>query len=200
MIPYSSVYGIPPSRLVFTGPVGSCKIRLVSRRADSFAGSANASRPPPPPKPRPKREHAERTQQLRDALCNGSKWGTDSASSVDSAVKAQERLDNPGETLTELQATTFRALAARANYLARDRPDVAFSLRKLCRAFSRPTSSDVLALKHLVRYLVHRPLICYRFAHQKQASSLRVCVDTDFAGCVSTRRSTSGAMIVWAII
>lgn len=149
VIPYSAVYGVHPSRLVFTGPVGSYTIRLVSHRANSFTGSVNDA---PPSKPRTRRENKERTARLRDILCNGSTWAIYSASSVDmfvaavkpkylkkrlgaKAVKAQESLDNPGEQLTELQATTFRALAAGANDLALDRPDIAFSAKELCRAF-----------------------------------------------------------------
>ena len=76
-------------------------------------------------------------------------------------MKAQEALDSDSHILGEAQATTFRALAARANYLALDRPDVAFAAKELCRAFARPTNDDVVALKHLVRYLCGRPRLVY---------------------------------------
>ena len=49
------------------------------------------------------------------------------------AVKKLERLESASETLTPDEATTYRALSARANYLAQDRPDVAFSTKELCR-------------------------------------------------------------------
>ena len=39
-------------------------------------------------------------------------------------------------------ATTYRALSARCNYLAQDRPDIAFSSKELCREFSIPTQSS----------------------------------------------------------
>ena len=49
------------------------------------------------------------------------------------AVKKLERLESASETLIPDEATTYRALSARANYLAQDRPDVAFSTKELCR-------------------------------------------------------------------
>ena len=59
-----------------------------------------------------------------------------------------------GPDLTPEDETSFRALAARANYLALDRPDIAFATKELCRHFSKPTEEAVLALMRLVRYLV----------------------------------------------
>ena len=73
------------------------------------------------------------------------------------AVKEQELLENTGDILNPTQATAYRALAARASYLAQDRPGAAFSAKELCRSFARPTSDDVTALKHLVRYIVTQP-------------------------------------------
>ena len=41
-------------------------------------------------------------------------------------VKQFERLESTGETLCSSEATSFRALSARVNYLALDRPALAF--------------------------------------------------------------------------
>ena len=49
------------------------------------------------------------------------------------AVKKLERLESASAVLTPEEATTYRALSARANYLAQDRPDVAFYTKELCR-------------------------------------------------------------------
>ena len=93
------------------------------------------------------------------------------------------------------QATNFRALAARANYLALDRPDLAYSSKELCRAFARPTTTDVIALKHMVRYLLHQKRLVWFFPWGNPTNIVDVYVDTDFAGCHRTRRSTSGGAI-----
>ena len=55
------------------------------------------------------------------------------------AVKAHELLENTGDVLTELQATTYRALAARVNYLSLDRPDISYASKELCRSYAQPT-------------------------------------------------------------
>lgn len=48
-------------------------------------------------------------------------------------VKHMEKLQSTGTVLDDDEATAFRALAARANYLSLDRPDVSFSTKELCR-------------------------------------------------------------------
>ena len=94
------------------------------------------------------------------------------------------------------EATLFRALAARANDLAMDRPECAFATKELCRFFATPTKTGVEQLKHLIRYLAKARRLVWRFGFEKDADAdgLTVFVDTDFAGCHVTRRSTSGGV------
>ena len=51
------------------------------------------------------------------------------------------------------EVTLFRATAARANYLALDRPEVAFAAKELCRRMCEPRRRDKAALQRLCRYL-----------------------------------------------
>ena len=97
-----------------------------------------------------------------------------------------------GVPLDAAEAELFRSTAARANYLALDRPDVAFAAKELCRRMSAPRQQDRQALRRLCRYLLGAPRVVYHFARQEVARPLQVFADTDFAGCVHTRRSTSG--------
>ena len=113
------------------------------------------------------------------------------------AVKQQELIDDTGPVLNDAQATTFRALSASANYLALDKPDVAFASKELCRKFNKPTSTDVTALKKVVRYLVHAPRLVYKFGFEDDVSTLTCCVDTGFAGCVHTRGAPLGGCFSW---
>ena len=55
------------------------------------------------------------------------------------------RLGN--EDLDGPRATEYRAIAARANYLSQDRPDLQFSVKEICRMMSKPTCSDRRKLK-----------------------------------------------------
>ena len=109
------------------------------------------------------------------------------------AAKALE-FESKGEILTPSEATLFRALAARANYLAMDRPECAYATKELCRFFATPTKTGVEQLKRLIRYLASAPRLVWHFGTHTSAepSDLNVFVDTDFAGCQVTRRSTSG--------
>ena len=91
--------------------------------------------------------------------------------------------------------TAFRASAARANYLAADRPDAQFSAKEVCRWMSSPTASAWAALKRLVRYLVGLPRLVFRYVDQ-EISSIDAYADIDWAGCSRTRKSTSGGCVM----
>ena len=51
------------------------------------------------------------------------------------------------EKLSEKPAREYRALAARANYLAADRMDLQFAVKEICRGMSAPTVGDKRKLK-----------------------------------------------------
>ena len=52
------------------------------------------------------------------------------------------------------------------------------------------------ALQRLVRYLGRSRWLNYLFKWQDETMTLVACVDTDFAGCMTTRRSTSGGLVL----
>ena len=108
----------------------------------------------------------------------------------------EEEAEVPGDDAdTQLggeETALFRATAARANYLALDRPEVAFAAKELCRRMSAPRRRDLAALRRLCRYLLGVPRVVYHFRPLPAGLPLQVHADTDFAGCIHTRRSTSG--------
>ena len=67
-----------------------------------------------------------------------------------------QQLENERE-LPQQEHARFRALAARANYLAADRPDVMFAAKEVCRLMAKPTDVAMGALKRMGRYLHDRP-------------------------------------------
>ena len=81
---------------------------------------------------------------------------------------------------------------ARANYLAQDRSDIQYAVKELSRTMSEPTIGCWEKFKRLGRYLVGRTRAVQLFPYQEAASRLHVYTDSDFAGCVKTRKSTSG--------
>ena len=70
---------------------------------------------------------------------------------VTKRVKKLERPRTQGDVLVGEDATLYRALAARANFLALDRPDLAYATKELCRDFSAPTTHSVWKLRRLIR-------------------------------------------------
>ena len=110
-------------------------------------------------------------------------------------AKQLERLHSAGPILDPEEATAFRALFARANYLAQDRPDIAFATKELCRDFAQPTRTSYEKLKRVGRYLAGTHRLAYQYEWEtKVPEHIDVFVDTDFAGCKNTRRSTSGGV------
>ena len=111
-------------------------------------------------------------------------------------VKKLERLQFEGFELSAQDATTFRALSARGNFLSMDRADISYSSKELCRDFAVPNRKSHEKLKRLIRYLAGRPRLVHLYPWQtaEEAATLNVYVDTDFAGCRESRRSTSGGV------
>ena len=104
--------------------------------------------------------------------------------------------------MSAADATRFRGLVARANYLAQDRPDLQFPVKELSRRMATPRHADWQLLKRIARYLIGAPRAVVQYCWQSTPSVLDAYVDSDWAGCKATSRSTSGgaAMMGWHMI
>ena len=72
-----------------------------------------------------------------------------------------------------------------------------YAVKELSRNMSNPDSEDWNDLKRLGRYLHHRPRVVQVFKKQFAPRNIDVWVDTDFAGCMQTRKSTSGGIVLY---
>ena len=114
-------------------------------------------------------------------------------------VKAMERIPD-AYTLSPEDATNFRALSARANFLSQDRTDIGFSTKELCREFAVPNKNSYNRLKRVARYLAGKPRLVYNYlwgTDSSEPDKFDIYVDTDFAGCKESRRSTSGGICMF---
>ena len=93
-------------------------------------------------------------------------------------------------------ATAYRAGAARCNFLALDRPDIQFAAKEVSRSMAKPTRGDVPKLKRLARYLKDYPRAVFKFQFQAPQNVIRIYGDTDWAGCIKTRKSTQGGIVL----
>ena len=92
------------------------------------------------------------------------------------------------------EATRFRAVAARANYLAADRPDIQYAVKEICRKMAKPARGDWQKLIRLGRYLKGAPRCVLEYAWQDCAVSPTGFSDSDWAGDRTTGKSTSGGL------
>ena len=99
-------------------------------------------------------------------------------------------------TLPPDQASLYRSVVMRASYLSQDRADIAEAVKTLARRMQSPTEYDLTRLKRLGRYLKGRPRVQILFRPQQMFTKLRCYVDSDHAGCLITRRSTSGLILM----
>eukprot|EP00435_Cladocopium_sp_Y103_P068786 s76_g32.t1 len=92
----------------------------------------------------------------------------------------------------------FRSMVMRLAYLAQDRPDLCHAVRALAGAMKSPKMNDWLRLKKVVRYLLKFPYMKRVFYKQTlENAGVTAYSDSDWAGDLRTRRSTSGSVIKW---
>jgi hypothetical protein len=76
-------------------------------------------------------------------------------------------------------------------YLCASRPDIMLSICMYPRFQSDPKECHLVALKQILRYLVYTP--CFRIWYPKGSTfDLIGYSDSDYAGCMVDRKSTSG--------
>ena len=68
-------------------------------------------------------------------------------------------------------ATRYRAIVARCNFLSIDRPDLMFASKECSRHMSNPTNGAWAAIKRVGRYLISRPRLVHAFRWQSQPTT-----------------------------
>ena len=98
-----------------------------------------------------------------------------------------------GELAAE-ECKAFRMLAARLNYMSQDNPWLQYPAKEICRNMANPRMGDFGKIKRLVRFLKGAGEVksLYEWQDEQEAREITVIVDSDWAGCKETRKSTSG--------
>ena len=97
--------------------------------------------------------------------------------------------------LDKKEASAYRGVAARLNYLAQDRPDLQYACKEASRRMAKPRQADWAILKRIGRYLLGAPRLVQRFNWQDGDGEITVHTDSDWAGCKTSCRSTSGGTL-----
>ena len=92
------------------------------------------------------------------------------------------------------RASLYRSVVMRCAYLSQDRVDICESVKSLARFMASPTEHSWGKLKRLGRYLKGCPRVIQEFCPQDAYNSIVCYTDSDHAGCLFTRKSTSGVV------
>ena len=109
------------------------------------------------------------------------------------------KVDVAGDkVMTEAEASKYRAVAARMNYLAADRPDLLFCSKCVCKRMSSPRMKDWELLKRAARYLRGTTRLVQKFDWSSMEDQCIIGhADSDWAGDKADMKSTSGGTIQW---
>ena len=75
-------------------------------------------------------------------------------------------LEEESELMVASEASLYRGIAARLNYLAQDRIDIQYACKEASRRMARPRLCDWPALKRIGRYLFGAPRYVQMFTWQ----------------------------------
>ena len=109
-----------------------------------------------------------------------------------------QNVDGEDETeLSKEEASKFRRIAATANFLALDRTDIQYAVKEICRDMSRPMMKSWGKLKRIARYLIKHPRMVWKYpeVEEHEVEVLDAYTDSDWAGCLGTRKSTNGGVL-----
>ena len=112
------------------------------------------------------------------------------------AGKEYTKEDEVSPTLSTQEASRYRSMAARANYLAQDRPEIAYSVKELCRRMATLKEADKVHFNRLAQYVNGHKRLVQLLKFQAGPIEAVGDSDSDWAGCKITRKSTSGGCVL----
>ena len=95
-------------------------------------------------------------------------------------VTTRDMTEDERAPLGGVEASQFRRLAAKLNYLSLDRPDIRYGKSLVCAAASQPRLGDMTRLKRIARFLVGKPLLWTYFRWGVSGSRLYAFTDADW--------------------
>jgi hypothetical protein len=127
-----------------------------------------------------------------------SRVGMTNCKPVTTPLSATEKLSRfYGSPLGVNDSTKYRSIVGALQYLTLTRPDLAFSVNKICQFLHAPTSTHWTAVKRILRYVKFTTEIGLTISRR---NSFRISAfsDADWAGSIDDRRSTGGfAIFLW---
>jgi hypothetical protein len=142
-------------------------------------------------------DQAEYVSKLLD------RFGMKDSNPVPTPMVARLLNVNAGEMLDSKEHELYRTIVGSLLYLACwSRPDIALAVSELSRFVSAPCHLHLMAAKHLLRYLNGTKELGLVYSKQGNQGPVDMSnllwgyVDSDWAGCPDSRRSTSGYVLM----
>ena len=116
---------------------------------------------------------------------------------VPTPLSISEKLSlTEGEPLGYEDSTRYRSIVGALQYVTLTRPDIAFSVNKICQFLHSPTSAHWTAVKRILRYLKYTSSLGLKFV-KSDSTLVSAFSDADWAGCPDDRRSTGGFAVIF---
>lgn len=114
---------------------------------------------------------------------------------VSTPLLVSEKLSaHEGTLLGPKDATQYRSVVGALQYLTLTRPDISYSVNKVCQFLHAPTIEHWTVVKRILRYIKHT--VNYGLGIHKCSSMLvNGFTNADWAGCVDDRGSTGGFVV-----
>ena len=104
--------------------------------------------------------------------------------------------EEEGRVLCKHEESKFRGGVALMNFLGQDRTDVQYATKQASHKMASPTETDFPRLKRIARYLVEAERVVWHFLETvDEPDAVEAFVDSDWAGYLRTRKSTSGGVL-----
>ena len=103
--------------------------------------------------------------------------------------------DENDPELVGSEATRYRSVTARLNYIGPDRVDLQYATKEAARHMAVPRESHLNGLCKIGKYIAGRPRLISHFKWQTPCTMITGFTDSDWAGCTVTARSTSGGIV-----
>ena len=107
----------------------------------------------------------------------------------------EERLKLSRESTEEkVDPTEYRRIVGSLRYLVHTRPDLAFAVGFVSRFMELPTKEHMMAVKRILRYVAGTTHYGLHYRRKTKEAGLIGYSDSDLAGDIDTRKSTSGSL------
>jgi len=111
---------------------------------------------------------------------------------IDTPLYSSEKLSiEDGNKLESEDATKYLSVVGALQYLTLTRPDISFTVNKVCQFLHSPTTIHWSIVKRILRYIKGTIKLGIKFSKSK-SMLVSAFSDTDWVSCVDDRRSTGG--------